>query len=544
VAAFGLLARPRPEPTFLQLTSRKGNLLRARFSPDGSKVYFAATWDGLPTRMFHMAASGGEPTPFGPEFADLLAVGREGQVLLLLKPDAWGSTTSPGTLAILDSGGSEPRPLAPGCLSADLAADGGIAASFLQGTATSRIEWPLGTRRLEHGGTLRDLRFSPDGHRLAYFIRDGRGDTLAVMDARGGVTELLTTAQGTDSLCWTKNGKALLTSLRDHPEANTIALISVDLKGKTRILRTDSTLSVVQDLSSDGRLLWERDLGGSEAAFAGQGLPDLRMPDAVGCITGPFSPDGERFLLVQGSDKGSLTERTTLVREVRRGSTVSLGKVVGLDFSPDSRQVLALDSTKQSLLRIPLGMGLPVPVAVPPAWSRASLASAQFGASGEEVLVLNRAPDGTPNLESLDLRTGATRVLLQGAGAAGILKLARHPSDPSRFTVQQASGVLAALDLRSGESHPLGTTLADHERLVAWGSDGGLVVRQTGTTEISLQRLDPATGARRDWRTIRPADPSGIVRMDGLNFSPDLRSWTFDFVRATDSNLFTVKGLP
>ena len=51
-----------------------------------------------------------------------------------------------------------------------------------------------------------------------------------------------------------------------------------------------------------------------------------------------------------------------------------------------------------------------------------------------------------------------------------------------------------------------------------------------------------ATGERRSWKTIRPADPVGIDTVIRILITPDGKSYCHDYVRVL-SELFVVEGL-
>ena len=64
-----LLLRRTPtaqEVSFHRLTFRRGNLLSARFAPDGQTVAYAAAWEGAPAEIFTVRTDGTESRPLGP----------------------------------------------------------------------------------------------------------------------------------------------------------------------------------------------------------------------------------------------------------------------------------------------------------------------------------------------------------------------------------------------------------------------------------------------------------------------------------------------
>ena len=120
---------------------------------------------------------------------------------------------------------------------------------------------------------------------------------------------------------------------------------------------------------------------------------------------------------------------------------------------------------------------------------------------------------------------------------------ARHPADPASITLAWDTGALGTLDLRTGQRRDLPAKLGEGDGLIGWMREGGLLLRRPGTFEIPLELMDPQTGARRPWKVLRPTDTTGLIRIDQILVSPDARSWAFNYVRVTESNLFVVKGV-
>ena len=536
-AGWALRGGPVAEPVLAQITFRRGNVLRARFSPDGASVYYAATWDGGVARMFRMKATGGEATAFGPPKSDFLAVGREGQVLFLLKPEGWGSTSTRGTLALLSSESSEPRALAPDCVAADMAPDGTIAASFPASALATRLEWPLGTRILECPGIIRDLRIAPDGRRVAFWLVDNRGTTLMVTDREGRAKELAT-FQGSDSLCWSPDSRSILISLPGITDEQTMTLLGVDLKGRQRTLRVDSALSVVQDTSADGRLLWEREVFAGEIQVGGPGRPLQRVAVGAATLISALSRDGRKLLVNAAYGKGSTLVANSVLWDTRGGPQLDLGSCLGLDLSQDGGWVLTLDSHKNQVSRVPLGMGLPQAVPIP--WKNPDLFSLAFGGDANQIFGLDAAGS---SLQSVDLGTRATRTLLDRETLSQSKGFVRHPTDPGILLLNWTAGEVRTLDLRTGILKPLPVKVGDGESIVCWAADGGFIVRKPGTFEVPLDNLDPKTGARTPFQVLKPTDLTGLIRIDRVLVSPDRQTWAFTNVRITESNLFVVKGL-
>ncbi len=540
LAGWALRGGRAAEPEFQQLTFRRGNVLRARFTPDGQSVYYSATWDGEPARMFRMKADGGEATLFGPPKADFLAVGKDGQVLFLQKAEGWGSTSTPGTLSLLSSEGSEPRALAPDCSSADMAPDGSIAAAFSTSARASHLEWPLGTKVLELAGQIRDVHIAPDGRRVAFWVVENRGYTAMVLD-RQSKAKVLATFVGADGLCWSPDSRSLLACLPNYPGAQTNGLVAIGLNGSTSLLRTESSLAVLHEARPDGALLWEREMWGNEVQTGGPGRQSRRIALSKGTTAAALSRDGRKILLDNTLGLGARETTNTLVWDETGTAPLNLGQVAGADISPDSAWILAWDFQKRQLSKVPLGMGLPKVIPLP--WKDPNLLSIRFGADADQIIALSKEGPATATLESLDLRSGTTKLLMKAEDVARIKNQVRHPTDSGLMLVAREDGTLFTLDLRTGQTKPLAPKLGEGDTLTGWTTDGGLILRRPGTFEIPLEQMDPESGVRRPWMVLKPTDTTGLIRIDNLFVSKNQQTMVFNYVRVTESNLFVVKGV-
>ena len=87
------------EVSFHRLTFRRGNLLSARFSPDGQTVAYAAAWEGAPAEIFTVRTDGTESRPLGLSRADVGSISSKGEVAILLKRQELFVSEGSGTLA-------------------------------------------------------------------------------------------------------------------------------------------------------------------------------------------------------------------------------------------------------------------------------------------------------------------------------------------------------------------------------------------------------------------------------------------------------------
>ena len=81
------------------------------------------------------------------------------------------------------------------------------------------------------------------------------------------------------------------------------------------------------------------------------------------------------------------------------------------------------------------------------------------------------------------------------------------------------------------------------ENPILWSADGGsLYVYRRGEAPARVFKVDVATGRRELWKTIAPADRSGLVAIDNVVMTPDARSYAYSYQRILTS-LEVVEGL-
>jgi hypothetical protein len=78
---------------------------------------------------------------------------------------------------------------------------------------------------------------------------------------------------------------------------------------------------------------------------------------------------------------------------------------------------------------------------------------------------------------------------------------------------------------------------------ILWSTDGGsLYAYRRREAPAQVFKLDIATGRRELWKTIAPADRSGLVSINNIVMTPDARSQAYAYERILTS-LEVVEGL-
>jgi len=105
-------------------------------------------------------------------------------------------------------------------------------------------------------------------------------------------------------------------------------------------------------------------------------------------------------------------------------------------------------------------------------------------------------------------------------------------SPDGRFVAAQGpDGNVAIYPIDGGASRPLlGATAG--ESPVRWSADGRTIYVFTAELAPSqVFRIDVATGERQPWKTLAPADRTGLVQIDTPVLTPDARSYAYSYQR-------------
>ena len=126
--------------------SAGGNLLSARFAPDGKTVVYGAAWEGKPAELFSVRTDSVESRPLGIEHADVVSVSSQGELAVKRSIGSYQAPETVATLARVPLGGGAPRDIAENVLSASWTPDGGdLAVIRLPRTETAGSNGRSGT---------------------------------------------------------------------------------------------------------------------------------------------------------------------------------------------------------------------------------------------------------------------------------------------------------------------------------------------------------------------------------------------------------------
>jgi eukaryotic-like serine/threonine-protein kinase len=525
VVYFSLVRSP-PSPVWKRVTFQRGLVTSARFGTGGEIVY-AAAW-GMADRTTLRRA---RPPVLAEDTADENERVRE---LVGVAPD--------GEVAYfrLGPGGSRELVRRPPAGGAKVVAHDALVGAWngkdfavvRQVGADLQLEYPMG-RVLDRVGRVRSIRISPDGKHLALtehpLINDDAGKVV-VYERDGRRAEWGGDWGSLQGLAWSPRGDEVwFTATREGAD---LGLYAVRPGGRVRAVVPATGRLVLQDISTDGRVLVDRSNFRTGTAFVRAGEPERDLSWFDGSAVVALSRDGRQMLFTETAEAGGASYGVYL-RGTNGEAAVRLGEGRALDLSPDGRWALVMPARHPDrLLLLPTGPGeqrtLHDPRLTSHRWGR-------FLPHGESVLFAAEEKGG---------RLGLFEQRIDGSGARRLV--ADFPatvptgvvSPDARFVVSRCpEPCLQPLD--GGSPRPLSALQGLEEGW--WGANGRIYARLVRRPPVALFEIECETNTRRDWGTIRPADPVGLI-VGGVVGTPDTSAWAYWYTRRL-SEIYEVTGL-
>jgi Tol biopolymer transport system component len=521
-------------PTYRRLTFRRGNIGTARFAPDGRSVVYSASLEGGPLEIYTTRPEGPESTPIGVKNADLFSVSPSGELAISVRERFLAGPSGVGTLATVPIGGGAPRAIAEFVDRAVWMPDGKQLAiqRYLEGL--NRIELPLGKviYATEHG--IRVPRISPRGDRFAFAERIAGRPWIRTVDLAGKSTTLVGPVGG-QGIAWSPSGEEIW--FDDRGERGQYFLKAVDLSGRTRVLATLPVGLVVHDVSGDGQVLVERYDSKPGVVVLAPG--DTRERDLTwfdrSALVG-LSDDGRIALLNEFGDAAGINGAHYL-RKTDGSPAVKLGEGSAMDLSADGKWVLARKpGSETAMVLTPTGTGAPVVIDA----SFESHGGAVFFPDGKRLLIQAAEPGKKRRLYVMDLPSGKPRPIAKEGYGIGFRPIS--PDGQWIVAYGEWSEDMHLVPISGGEPRTIPNT-KDLD-LLQWTPDGKfLYATLTGSIPAQLVRVEVATGRREPWKTLAPADLSGLIDIDPICVTPDGKSYAFGYGRSATSDLYVIEGL-
>jgi Tol biopolymer transport system component len=529
-----------PPPTFQQLTFRRGELVSARFAPDGQTVVYSSAWEGKPMELFAARTDRPESRVFGLADADVLAISRSGEMLVSLNRRIAAPFVRTGTLAEAGvSGGVAPRELATDVQWADWSPDGSAMAIVRDVNQRNQLEYPAGHVIYQTVGWLSHPRVSPNGASVAFLdhpLRRDDGGSVAIVDKAGKKRTLTGAFASSYGLAWKPDGSEIWFTAA-KVGANR-ALHAVSVSGDERLIARVTQSLTIQDVSRDGRALVSHDSIriGIQGRASGEGRErELAWLDWSTLFD--ITPDGKTILFSE-TGEGSGAGYSAFMRGTDGSPPVRLGEGVGLSFSLDGRWVVAITpkADPPRLVLYPTGAGEKKVLAT---GNLAVEASAGFLPDGKHLVFGASEPGRGARMFLIDVTGGSPRPLTP----EGYRSFSGAVSPDGKFMVVAGPDLKRYLYPIGGGEPAVVPGLLSDEVPARWSADGRyLYVYRRGDLPARVSRLEIATGKRELWKELMPADGSGVVDISPVLPTPDGLSYVYGYLR-TLSDLYLLDGI-
>jgi tRNA A-37 threonylcarbamoyl transferase component Bud32 len=507
--------------TYEQLTFRQGRVSRARFTPDGGSILYAAAWDGEPLAIHSMRLAGGGARTLALPSAQLLAVSSGGQLAISLDHHYLEGFHQQGQLALAPLEGGQPRALGVAAQDADFAPDDNALAVVRRVGSRFRLECPL-DRVLLEAGWLSHPRVSPDGKYVACCVHpsvENNSGDVVVVPRDGGATRVAARDFSTlDGLAWTANSRALWISASRVGGNTTVHAITLD--GRELAEHASAGRLRVEDRSAAGALAVSHIRGRMTAMVKPPGAA-TESPLGLSDITlvGAISGDGSSAAFLELGDVN--IAEGAYVRPTDGGAAVQLGHGAPCDLDPQ-RGVLCTRGTRLAIFA--LGAGRPRIVDVP--LDRVDYAR---WCANDGMLVAGATRDHAGCLWRFD---GTTVTPLTDEGVLG----GANVSPDGQRAALVANDRLLVIDIATARVREVGTFADDV--VCGWSSDNRAALLRTTRVPVEIRRVEIDSGAVTPLQTVSPP-PTGLRGVAALVASNDATAYAYSYGQEL-SRLFTM----
>ena len=528
---------PISQPSYHQLTFRRGTIRSAHFTPNGQSVVYGAAWEGSAIDLFITSPESPQSRSLNLGGTALLAISSSGEMAVSMDSRPSGPYAQVGTLARVPLNGGSPRPVLENVQWADWSPDGNNLAIVRDVGGRNRLEFPVGKVLYETSGWISHPRVSRKGDLVAFLDHPLPGDdagSLSVVDLSGNVKTLATGFQTTQGLAWSADGQEIwFTASRLGAKR---AIYASTLGGRERLIaRVPDTLSL-HDIWQDGRVLLARDTWRRELIGLASGESkerDLSWFDYS--LPSELSPDGKELLFDEEGEGGG-PNYSVYQRKIGETSAVRLGDGLALSVSPDGRWVItSLPSPPAQLLLLPTGPG----EAKPLTHDSINHSRAKWLPDGRRFLFSGKEPGHAARIYLQDLSGGKPTPI----SPEGIDPLVLVLSPDGQQVVGIGSDEKAySYPVAGGEPRAVpGIELG--EQPLEWSADAkAIYVYKPGDLPAKVYRLDLSTGHKTLWKELMPSDSAGVSRIGPILLTTDGKSCIYGYHRIL-SDLYLVEGL-
>jgi dipeptidyl aminopeptidase/acylaminoacyl peptidase len=531
------LRQEGPEVSYHRMTFRRGDVHAARFGPDGDTLVYSAAWDGKPPEIFIATRQSPDARPLGIPEADILTVSKSTELAIMLRRDR---VTGLGTLARVPVAGGLPREVADQVQEADWSSDGANLAIIRLVNGKWRIESPIGTVQYETVHAISDLRFSPDGSRIA-FVEQIQGERhVSFLERRNASTVAKGWPYGVSGLAWSPDGKEIWITGTATAEPPALYAINVASGEPRLVTRLTGTMKIL-DISNAGRVLLTN--GVWRAALEYQAPGETSAHDAAWLDWSwlvDLSPDGRTILFSEGREGGGV-KKGVYLRRADAPIPVRLGDGFADGLSPDGKIALC-HSPERKLVLLPTGTGETRELKIQGSFDNGAV----WFSDNKRVVIAGALEKHSYQLHVLDTLDETIRPIspenIAGSGSSA-RPFALSPD--GRFVAGLTEQKTIALYPTEGSAAPTPVAASQEGEVpIQWSADGTMlyVYRPNTAPPVDVVRINLATGARETWKQFTPLDPAGVYKIMPVCITPDGSSYAYNALRKL-SDLYVAEGL-
>jgi serine/threonine protein kinase len=528
---------PTSQPSYHQLTFRRGTIRSAHFTPNGQSVVYGASWEGSPIDLFITSPESPQSRSLNLVGAALLAISSSGEMAVSMDSRPSGVYAQVGTLARVPLNGGSPRSVLENVQWADWSPDGNNLAIVRDVGGRNQLEFPIGKVLYQTSGWISHPRVSRKGDQVAFLDHPLPGDdagSVKIIDLGGNVKTVATGFQTAQGLAWSADGHEIWFTAAELGLKRSI--YAVTLGGRERLIaRVPGTL-MLQDIWQDGRVLlakdaWRRELIG---LVAGENKErDVSWLDYS--YPSDLSADGKDLLFTEAGEGGG-PNYSVYERKIRETSAVRLGDGMALSVSPDGKWVIVSTiSAPAQLVLLPTGPG----EARPLTHDSINHSRAKWLPDGRRFLFTGKEPGHAARIYRQDSAEGKPVPM----SPEGIDPLALVLSPDGQQVVSVGPDEKAYFYPVAGGEPKAVPGLEVGDQPIQWSDDAKTIYfYRPGDLPAKVYRVDLSTGHKALWKELMPSDSAGVSRIGPILLTPDGKSCLYGYHRIL-SDLYLVEGL-
>jgi Tol biopolymer transport system component len=433
-----------------------------------------------------------------------------------------------------------PREVLENVRDADWSPDGLSMAVIREAGGKDRLEYPIGKPLFESGGYLSDLRFSPQGDRIAFFDHPAKWDdrgSVKVVDMAGRVTELSSGYAALEGLAWSPDSRQVYFSGADISVSASFgsSVFAVTLSGKRRVAQESAGALMIFDVSRRGRWLVGRidiRLGIMARSPGASTERDLSWLDGSGDPV--LSSDGRTMLFTEAGGEHNVNY-TVCLRKTDGSPVMPLGEGMTQQLSPNGKWAFAaVPTSPMQPVLYPTGAGEPVKL------DRGRIEAYEAGAAwfpdGQRIVFCGVEPGRGSRVYVQEIPGGKPQPITPEGTHLGALS-----PDGKQVLAQNSDGSWAIFPLEGSTPRPLPGLMA-REEVIRWSTDGRSVyVFDPRELPSRVQQFTLATGRRDLVMLLGTENRAGLTRVVRVSMADDPNVYAYSCYRML-SQLFAVDG--